>query len=119
MKLLDQFIAGAALAAVVAAPLDAVEPARQPLPADQPQAKPAINSAHVNVITLDNQVIGPATQQYILEAIERAESDGAVCLLLELDTPGGLLDSTRTIVKRMMNARVPIVVHVAPAGSRA
>ena len=76
-------------------------------------------AAHVNVIELDNQIISPVTQQYIADAIERSESDGAVCLVLLLDTPGGLLESTRAIVKRMMNAKVPIAVYVAPSGSRA
>ncbi|MBI4343427.1 MAG: nodulation protein NfeD [Candidatus Omnitrophica bacterium] len=59
------------------------------------------------------------TQQYIEEAVSRSESDGAVCLVIRLDTPGGLLESTRAIVKRMMNAAVPVVVYVAPSGSRA
>ena len=74
---------------------------------------------HVNVIELDNRIISPVTQQYIEEAIDRSESDGAVALVIKLDTPGGLLESTRGIVKRMMNARVPVVVYVAPSGSRA
>jgi len=77
------------------------------------------HAAHVNVIELDNQIISPVTQQYIESAIERSETDGAVCLVIKLDTPGGLLESTRGIVKRIMNARVPVVVYVAPAGSRA
>ena len=67
-------------------------------------------AAHVNVIELDNQIINPVTQQYITDAVERSEADGAVCLVLMLDTPGGLLDSTRAIVKRIMNARVPVAV---------
>ena len=76
-------------------------------------------AAHANLIELDNQVISPVTQRYIFEAIERSESDGAVCLILQLDTPGGLLEATRAIVKRIMNAKVPIAVYVAPSGSRA
>jgi membrane-bound serine protease (ClpP class) len=76
-------------------------------------------AAHVNVIELDNQIISPVTQQYIVDAIERSESDGAACLIIKLDTPGGLLESTRAIVKRIMNAKVPVAVYVAPAGSRA
>lgn len=80
---------------------------------DQAQA------AHVNVIELDNQIINPVTQQYIVDAIGRSETDGAVCLVILLDTPGGLLESTRTIVKRIMNAKVPVAVYVAPSGSRA
>ena len=81
-------------------------------------AQPA-EAAHVNVIELDNQIISPVTQQYITEAIERSERDGAVCLVVMLDTPGGLLESTRAIVKRIMNAKVPVAVYVAPSGSRA
>ena len=76
-------------------------------------------AAHVNVIELDNQIISPVTQQYIVDAIERSESDGAVALVIQLDTPGGLLESTRAIVKRIMNAKVPVAVYVAPSGSRA
>jgi len=76
-------------------------------------------AAHVNVIELDNQIVSPVTQQYITEAIDRSETDGAVCLILKLDTPGGLLESTRAIVKRIMNAKVPVAVYVAPSGSRA
>ena len=76
-------------------------------------------AAHVNVIELDNAIISPVTQQYITEAIDRSETDGAVALVMLLDTPGGLLESTRAIVKRIMNAKVPIAVYVAPAGSRA
>jgi len=78
-----------------------------------------VEAAHVNVIELDNQVISPVTQQYILEAVDRSETDGAVLLVIQLDTPGGLLESTRTIVKRLMNAKVPVAVYVAPSGSRA
>jgi len=76
-------------------------------------------AAHVNVIELDNEIISPVTQQYIEAGIDRSEQDGAVCLIIKLDTPGGLLESTRGIVKRIMNARVPVAVYVAPAGSRA
>ena len=78
-----------------------------------------VPQGHVNLIELDNQIISPVTAQYIEDAISRSESDGAVCLIIELDTPGGLLESTREIVKRFMNANVPVVVYVAPSGSRA
>ena len=76
-------------------------------------------AAHVNVIELDNQIISPVTQQYLVEALARSEEDGAECLVVILDTPGGLLESTRAIVKRIMNARVPVVVYVGPSGARA
>ena len=70
-------------------------------------------------ITLDDEIINPVAAEYIISAIDRAEKEKATCLIIELDTPGGLLSSTRTIVKRIMNANVPIVVYVAPKGARA
>jgi len=66
-----------------------------------------------------NGVISPITAKFFSEAIEQAETGNAVCLIIELDTPGGLDDSMRTIIKRMLASKVPVVVYVAPAGSRA
>lgn len=77
------------------------------------------DAAHVNVIELDDRIITPVTQKYIEIGISLSETDGAVCLVIMLDTPGGLIGSTRAIVKRIMNTDVPIVVYVAPSGSRA
>jgi membrane-bound serine protease (ClpP class) len=76
-------------------------------------------SGHVNVIELDNRIISPITQAYIEHALQRSATEGARGLVIILDTPGGLLESTRGIVKAIMNARVPVAVYVAPAGSRA
>ena len=71
------------------------------------------------VITLDDDTINPVTAEYITHAIGEAEEDGAQILVIKLDTPGGLLSSTRMIVKRMLTARVPIAVYIGPSGSRA
>jgi membrane-bound serine protease (ClpP class) len=68
---------------------------------------------------LDNQTINPSVAGFIERAIRQAEQERAVCLVLELDTPGGLADSTRDIVKTMLGSEVPVVVYVAPAGARA
>ena len=76
-------------------------------------------AGQVHAIELENQIISPVTQQYILDAIRDAEQANAELLLLTLDTPGGLLESTRAIVKAIMNARVPVVVYIAPSGARA
>ena len=73
----------------------------------------------LHVITLDDDIINPVSAEYISDAIDRAEADKAVALIVELDTPGGLLTSTRTIVRRIMNAKVPVIVYVAPRGARA
>jgi membrane-bound serine protease (ClpP class) len=62
-------------------------------------------------------VIGPATAGYISRAIDEATAQGAQCLIIELDTPGGLLDSTRIIVQQFLASPVPIVVYVSPAGA--
>ena len=76
-------------------------------------------SPEVYVIKLDDWVINPVASYYISDSIERAEREKAECLVIELDTPGGLLTSTRKIVKDILNAKIPIVVYVSPSGSRA
>jgi len=71
---------------------------------------------HINVITIDGS-INPASSDYLQGAIQQSESDGAEMLLIELDTPGGLLSSTKDIIQAMLNAEVPIVVFVSPKGA--
>jgi membrane-bound ClpP family serine protease len=68
---------------------------------------------------LQNETISPGTARYILRAVDEAETKGAECLVITLDSPGGLLESTRQLVKRFLNSRVCIVVYVYPTGSRA
>jgi membrane-bound serine protease (ClpP class) len=63
--------------------------------------------------------IQPVTQGELERAIARANSDGAQALLIELDTPGGLLDSTRTMAGAILRSKVPVIVYVSPAGARA
>jgi membrane-bound serine protease (ClpP class) len=66
-----------------------------------------------------SDTIQPVTQSELERAITRANSDGAQALLVELDTPGGLLDSTRTMAGAILGSRVPVIVYVSPAGARA
>jgi len=66
-----------------------------------------------------SDTIQPVTAGQLDRAIARANADGAQALLVELDTPGGLLDSTRTMVGAILSSRVPVIVYVAPAGARA
>jgi membrane-bound serine protease (ClpP class) len=73
----------------------------------------------VYVITINDDIINPATSEYISRSIKAAENDRAEALIIQLDTPGGLLTATRKIVKDELNANIPIVVYVAPSGSRA
>ena len=63
--------------------------------------------------------INPATAGYIVKGIDKVEREGAICVVIQLDTPGGLMESMRTIVKRILGARLPVIVYVAPGGSRA
>jgi len=72
----------------------------------------------IYLIKIDG-IINPATAGFVLEGIERAEQDGASCLVIQMDTPGGLMESMRSIVKRILGSKVPIIVYVAPSGSRA
>ncbi len=63
--------------------------------------------------------INPGTADYIITEIEQAEKLGAPFLILQLDTPGGLLNSTRQIIQAMLNSPIPIVVWVGPKGAQA
>ena len=63
--------------------------------------------------------ISPGTADYIKSGIKTAEEQGAACLIIELDTPGGLAESMRMIVQNILASRVPVVVYVAPSGARA
>jgi membrane-bound serine protease (ClpP class) len=64
-------------------------------------------------------IINPVVVEYMTDSIRRAEEAQDVAVIFQLDTPGGLVDSTREIVKALLNANVPTVVYVAPSGARA
>jgi membrane-bound serine protease (ClpP class) len=82
-------------------------------------AQPNGSSApHVDLIVIDGS-INPAVDDFIRESINRARSSEARALVIQLDTPGGLLSSTRTIVKEMLSAKIPIMVYVSPSGAGA
>jgi membrane-bound serine protease (ClpP class) len=80
-------------------------------------AAPA-RAATVATITLDG-VISPVTVRLVETAIDRAHTSGAVALVIQLDTPGGLERSMRTICQRLLNAPLPVIVYVSPTGARA
>jgi membrane-bound serine protease (ClpP class) len=70
-------------------------------------------------IRLENEAITPVTARFIERALEEAEKLRAEILVIVLDTPGGLVDSTRQVVRDIIASNVPVAVHVAPAGARA
>ncbi|MDP3939093.1 MAG: nodulation protein NfeD [Deltaproteobacteria bacterium] len=74
------------------------------------------NAVHRMVI---NGTINPATSDFLRKSIEAARQDGRAPLLIELDTPGGILVSTQNMVEQILNSPVPIVVFVSPKGARA
>ena len=75
-------------------------------------------NTHVDLIAVDAG-INPATADFIHESIAAAERDGARALIIQLDTPGGLLDSTKSIVKDLLGSPVPVIVYIAPSGAGA
>jgi membrane-bound serine protease (ClpP class) len=64
-------------------------------------------------------IINPATAKFITDSIDEAAKQGAQCLIIQLDTPGGLMESMRIIVKKILASNIPIIVYVAPGGARA
>ena len=80
----------------------------------------AASQVHASVLRLNiNDTIHPISDEFIGRAIDRAQREHDDAVIIELTTPGGLLDSTRSIVEKIMTSRVPVIVYVAPAGSRA
>jgi membrane-bound serine protease (ClpP class) len=86
-----------------------------PLAAQAPPAQPrgAVYAAQVE------SIIHPVSAEYMIDTLERADREGGALVVFTLETPGGLVDSTRAIVTRMLAARTPVVVFVGPAGARA
>ena len=76
------------------------------------------SSAEVLKIVVDD-AITPVTDEYIGRAIAEAERTKAQALLIEVNTPGGLLDSTRDIIEKILASPVPVIIYVTPSGSRA
>ena len=75
-------------------------------------------STQVGLIEIDG-AIGPATASYIARAIGAAAAQNDQCLIIQLDTPGGLLESTKQIVQTFYASKVPVVVYVSPSGASA
>ena len=84
-----------------------------PLAAQQPVPQPIVDK-----LILDD-TIQPITAGELDRAISRAQSDNAAALLIEMDTPGGLVDSMRHMAGAILSSRVPVIVYVTPAGARA
>lgn len=73
---------------------------------------------HVDKFVLDD-TIQPVTADQLTRALAQANSDGAAALLIEINTPGGLVDSMRRMAGAILSSRTPVIIYVAPAGARA
>ena len=72
----------------------------------------------VALLTIDGS-INPGSADFLIHGIAEAQEEGARAVLIQLDTPGGALNSTHDIVKAILNAPLPVLVYVAPSGARA
>ncbi len=75
-----------------------------------------VHAEQIGLIKI-NGAIGPATASYISRALNTAAARNDECLIIQLDTPGGLLESTKQIVQSFYAAKIPVVVYVAPSGA--
>ena len=80
---------------------------------------PLLLSAQTVISIKIDGPINPVAAEYIHRGIERAGTENAACLLIHLNTPGGLLKSTRIIVGDILESSVPVIVYVSPAGAHA
>jgi membrane-bound serine protease (ClpP class) len=77
------------------------------------------NSGRTAQILYIESVIGPATASFVQSGIETAQSREAELIILSIDTPGGLVDSMRNIIREILGSSIPVVVYVSPSGARA
>jgi membrane-bound serine protease (ClpP class) len=77
------------------------------------------NTAPLVLVANVDALIHPVSAEFMVEAMNRADAEGAALVVFILETPGGLVDSTRTIVTRMLAAKTPVAVFVGPSGARA
>jgi membrane-bound serine protease (ClpP class) len=78
----------------------------------------SVCSAEILKIVVDD-TIQPITEEYIARAIDEAQRRNDQAVLIEINTPGGLVESTRKIIEKITSSQVPVIVYVAPGGSRA
>ncbi len=77
-----------------------------------------VSDADIVVVNAEG-VVNPVMSEFISQSIDEAAKDRAEAIIIELDTPGGLDTSMRSIVKKIISSEVPVVVYVSPSGARA
>lgn len=88
-------------------------------PADEPSIATEESSGPEAFVLTVTGPIGPVTAEYTLKGMRDAADQGASIIIMEMDTPGGLMDSMRDIIKEMIGSPIPVVVYVSPGGARA
>jgi membrane-bound serine protease (ClpP class) len=78
----------------------------------------AFASGHINLVQIQDS-INPGVKDFLEHAIQQSAKENAECLIVLLDTPGGLMTSMRSMVQDILNAPLPIVVYVYPGGAQA
>ncbi len=78
-------------------------------------ASASANTQSIEVLHVEGTIV-PIVADYIDRGIEQAEAKGSTAVIIQLNTPGGLMATTQEIVERILNAKVPVVVYVSPAG---
>jgi len=76
------------------------------------------NSGEIFVIKIKGP-IGPVTDTYFKRVLNQAEQHGAICIIVEMDTPGGLMESMKDIMQKIISSPVPVIVYVYPRGASA
>ena len=86
---------------------------------DDPAAEPVRQGRAPVVLMAIDSAIHPVASEFVAESLALADAEGATALVVELNTPGGLLTSTREITEAMLQAETPVVIYVSPNGARA
>lgn len=97
-----------------AEPKTYVRPEAKPLP----EGDPRVLSGPIGVIQFDGMV-NPGMGEFVVDAIERAQQEKAQALIIEIDTPGGLVSTTEKMVQAILPSKVPIIVYITPSGAHA
>src|SRR5262245_28191439 len=118
MRLKRRVLASAPLLAPLLLLLLGAAPTPTTTPTRTPAADVAAGPGDVLLLVVDG-MINLGTADYLRQGIAAAADSGAAAVVLQLDTPGGMLEPTKVIVKEMLGTPVPIIVYVAPAGASA
>lgn len=89
-------------------------------PAQRPLPEGPVTPGTGKVVLLEfDGIVNPGMASFVIDSIERASEEGAQMVLIEMDTPGGLVSSTQKMVQAIMGSDVPVVVYVTPSGAHA